>query len=85
MWREYIKKIREVDPLSCPKCMYEMKIISFIYKKSVIRKILTHLDVYEEKENQRAPSVVAIEYTKPIEIVLYDDGWPGYDDPVYEF
>jgi len=28
-WRECIKKVWEVDPLSCPKCGSEMKIISF--------------------------------------------------------
>ena len=29
-WRECIKKIWEVDPLKCPHCSAEMKIISFI-------------------------------------------------------
>ena len=29
-WRECIKKFWEVDPLECPKCGSEMKIISFI-------------------------------------------------------
>jgi hypothetical protein len=29
-WRECIKKIWEVDPLECPKCGGDMKIISFI-------------------------------------------------------
>ena len=60
MWRECIKKVWEVDPLTCPKCAGEMRIISFIYKKSVIKKILTHLNVYEEKK-QRAPPVAAPE------------------------
>jgi hypothetical protein len=31
MWRECIKKVWEVDPLTCPKCTGEMRIISFIY------------------------------------------------------
>ena len=30
MWRECIKKVWEVDPLTCPKCTSEMRIISFI-------------------------------------------------------
>ena len=38
MWRECIKKIWEVDPLVCPKCTGEMKIISFIYKRAVIKR-----------------------------------------------
>ena len=35
-WRELIKKIWEVDPLSCPRCGYEMKIISLIHEPEVI-------------------------------------------------
>jgi predicted ATP-grasp superfamily ATP-dependent carboligase len=41
-WRDCIKKVWEVDPLECPHCHAEMKIISFISKSQseVIRKIL---------------------------------------------
>jgi len=30
-WRECIKKVWEVDPLNCPYCLGEMKIIFFIH------------------------------------------------------
>jgi hypothetical protein len=36
VWRECIKKIWEVDPLTCPHCQGEMKIISFIAEQAVI-------------------------------------------------
>ncbi len=94
MWRECtprallsgrIKKVWEVDPLTCPKCAGEMKIISFIYKKTVIRKILTHLGVYQERQNQRAPPAVPPDYTGQVEIVPYDDGWPEYEEAVFDF
>ncbi|MCP3888134.1 MAG: hypothetical protein GY702_04580 [Desulfobulbaceae bacterium] len=63
-----------------------MKIISFIYKRTVIKKILTHLNVYEERKNQRAPPQIIKENTKAVvEIVPYDDGWPEYDEPVLIF
>lgn len=55
IWRECIKKVWEVDPLTCARCAGEMKIISFIYKRAVIKNILIHLNVYEERRNQRAP------------------------------
>lgn len=84
MWRECIKKVWEVDPLICSKCTGEMRIISFIYKKTVIKKILTYLNIFEEKKNQRAPPTAAPEYTEP-EITPYDDGWPKYDEPVFDF
>lgn len=62
-----------------------MRIISFIYKKTVIKKILMHLGVFEEKKNQRAPPRFAPEFIESPEIVPCDDGWPGYDELVYEF
>jgi len=71
MWRECIKKIWGVDPLTCPKCTGEMKIISFIYQRKVIEKILTHLNIFKEMKNQRAPPRVEPEYTEPV-IVLFD-------------
>ena len=69
MWRECIKKIWEVDPLVCPKCTGEMKIISFIYKRTVIKKILTHMNLYEERGNPRVPPIPAIDYTERLKIV----------------
>jgi hypothetical protein len=84
MWRECIKKVWEVDPLTCPKCAGEMKIINFIYKRSVIKKILTHLNIFDRKKNQRAPPRSAPEYTEP-EIISNDDGWPGYDEAAFDY
>ena len=45
-WRELIKKIWEVDPLSCPRCAHEMKIISLIHEPAVIERILRHLGLW---------------------------------------
>lgn len=39
-WSALIQKIYEVDPLICPDCDGEMKILSFIRDYSVIKKIL---------------------------------------------
>lgn len=61
MWRECIKKIWEVDPLLCVHCGSEMKIISFIYERAVIRKILVHLHLYSEPGRQRVPPANAPE------------------------
>lgn len=38
--------IYNVDPLSCPKCGSEMRIISFIEDDAAIKKILMHLDLW---------------------------------------
>ena len=77
-WRECIKKVWEVDPLLCPKCGGEMKIVSFITENDVIRKILERLELWEER--------VPVECPPPMEITerhyeLIDDGWSGYEEP----
>jgi hypothetical protein len=41
--------VYEVDPLICPKCGGEMRVVAFITEPPVIKKILDHL-----KERDRA-------------------------------
>ena len=42
-WAALIKLIYESDPLLCPKCHTQMKILSVIKDGAVIDKILNHL------------------------------------------
>ena len=42
-WAEMIKKVYEVNPLLCPKCHAQMKIIAFITDYSVVDRIINHL------------------------------------------
>ncbi|MBC8390483.1 MAG: transposase, partial [Actinobacteria bacterium] len=42
-WARLIQKIYEVDPLLCPKCGGEMRIIAFIEDYKVVKKILDYL------------------------------------------
>jgi hypothetical protein len=42
-WARLIKKVYGVDPLICPKCGSEMKIIAVIMDPTEIEKILQHL------------------------------------------
>jgi hypothetical protein len=77
-WRECIKKIWEVDPLTCPNCGGEMKVISFITWPSVIRHILEHLGLWQVKPTRDSP----VRYAAPdVAYEPYDDGWPGYEEP----
>ena len=59
-WARLIKKIYEVDPLICPKCGEQMRIISFIEDYRVIKKILYYLGIYEFKRD-RPPSKMLAE------------------------
>ena len=53
-WRELIKRIHEVDPLVCPRCHAEMRIVAFIIDHAVVDKILRHLRG-KEAERERGP------------------------------
>jgi hypothetical protein len=44
-WRELIRKVYEVDPLTCPTCGAQMKVIAFITNFAVIDKIIHHLGI----------------------------------------
>jgi len=37
-WSYFIRKVYEADPLACPKCQGEMRIISFIDQPEAIKK-----------------------------------------------
>lgn len=50
-WPRLIHKIFEDNPLTCPKCGKEMKIIAFITDYQEVKKILKHIG----EETQRAP------------------------------
>jgi len=50
-WARLIKKIYELDPLTCPKCKGSMRIIAFIEDYKVIKKILDWLGIEEFKRD----------------------------------
>ena len=84
-WRELIKKVWEADPLLCPKCSREMRIVALIDDREVIERILRHLGLWEQGVRvfpARAPP-------EPDEWIIepcYDDPFPDYDtEPVMAY
>jgi len=79
-WRELIKKVWEIDPMNCPRCGWEMRMVALIDDGEVIEKILRHLDLWpKEALPARAPPELVIQdYT--IEPVL--DDLPFYDEAI---
>ena len=57
-WAALIQRIYEFDPLKCPKCGGEMKIISFIEKHQagVIEKILKHCGLWIDPRDRSPPA-----------------------------
>jgi len=54
-WAQLIKRIYEVDPLVCPLCGSEMKLIAFITEHEVVDKILRHLKQRRAEGTERGP------------------------------
>jgi hypothetical protein len=42
-WAEMIRKVYEVDPMLCPRCGGQMKVISFLTDWAVVDRIINHL------------------------------------------
>ncbi len=47
-WKNIIKKVWEADPLLCPKCQKEMRIVALIDEREVIERILRHLGLWQQ-------------------------------------
>jgi len=82
-WRECIKKIWKDDPLICPECQSEMKIISFIENQKIIKKVLKYLNLWEEesaRDPPRPPEIPDEIVYVPIEDTAWDQHNPGFAD-----
>ena len=42
-WANLIRRVYETDPLVCPRCGAEMRVIAFITEPRVIKRILDHI------------------------------------------
>jgi hypothetical protein len=57
-WAALIKQVYETDPLRCPRCGAELKIIAFIQRRQseVIEKILRHCGLWEQSPARGPPA-----------------------------
>lgn len=66
-WARLIKKVYEADPLVCPRCSGQLKIISLIGDAPVIEKILGHLKLWDQPERPpRRPAGRSIQHDEEI-------------------
>ena len=62
-WANLIRRVYEVDPLVCPRCGAEMRVIGFITEPKVIKRILDHIrtrDRVSRSPPQSQPAVAHI-------------------------
>ncbi len=75
-WASLVNKVYQVNPLVCPKCGGEMRVISYIEEEDVMWKILNHLGLLEEEtvgSSERAPP----DGLPPVREIMYE---PFFDD-----
>ena len=58
-WAMLIKRVYEVDPLSCPQCGGQMQVVAFIEppQGEVIEKILQHCGLWQASAPRAPPDV----------------------------
>jgi len=59
-WAQLIKRIYEVDPLVCPTCGADMRIIAFLIDHDVVDAILRHLAITEAQSPRGPPGTEAV-------------------------
>jgi diadenosine tetraphosphate (Ap4A) HIT family hydrolase len=62
-WANLIRRVYEVDPLVCPRCGAEMRVIAFITEPSLVKRILDHVrkrDRVSRSPPQLQPTVANI-------------------------
>ncbi len=57
-----IRKVYEVNPLTCPKCQAEMRIIAFITDYAIVDRIIHHLKLTFVADKPPPPHVVSQQF-----------------------
>ena len=68
-WANLIRRVYEVDPLVCPRCGSEMRVIAFITEPKVIKRIVDHLRQRERSARpppRRGPPAVGQAAASPV-------------------
>jgi len=82
-WSRLIQKVYHADPLVCPKCSGNMRIISFfIEDASVIKDILLHLDLWAVR-NHGPPLGKVVKRYLPENVEIPEE--PQFSDEVQFF
>ncbi len=61
-WAEMIRKVYEVDPMICPQCGGQMRIIAFLTDYAVVDRIIHHLKLTFVADKPPPPHLVYQEF-----------------------
>jgi hypothetical protein len=57
-----IQKVYEVDPMLCPHCGTEMRVMALLEDPPVIEKILKHLHLWDPRPPSQAPPTEDVDW-----------------------
>jgi hypothetical protein len=60
-WAAMIRKVYEVDPMTCPQCGGAMKVIAFLTEHAVVDRIIDHLKLTFVAERPPPPQAASQE------------------------
>jgi hypothetical protein len=92
-WSKLIQRVYEIDPLICPRCGTRMRVIAYIEKSPVVRKILNHLGLWDSQKRAppHGPPLPGESYLGGLirpraprvaePEVIYDEPRASYDEP----
>jgi len=78
-WAACIKRIYEVDPLECPKCKAQMRIIAFIQDEHSIKEIMKSQGIADFRAPPSIPKFIDTSHAID-ELSSYDSFEPSPDD-----
>ena len=87
-WRELIKKVWEADPLLCPNCSREMRIVALIDDRKVIARILRYLGLWSQGVRvlpARVPPKIVDRVIPPSPLGYGRQSEPSIDDPFPDY
>jgi hypothetical protein len=79
-WAACVKRIYEVDPLECPRCKGQMRIIAFVQEPNAIKAMMKSLGLPE----YRAPPPLNFKSRSVFDELLCMDEIPEYDRTDYD-
>ncbi len=77
-WAALIKLVYEIDPLKCPDCGGNMKILALIdhnRQPDVVEKILRHCDLWREPKQRAPPDRTPCQPEPAVRELTYDEGY----------
>jgi hypothetical protein len=78
-WAACIKRVYEIDPLECPKCKAQMRIIAFIQDAHSIKDIMKSQGIPDFQAPPHIPKFIDASHAID-ELPSYDSFEPSLDD-----